>query len=112
MNYLQRSKSWAWRIPIAIAIIFGFQFGLFDKVFQTDKYVLKDTSSHIISAKNFNQSIQQWQFVPGSITDGESLQVARGTEKYQIVLCGINSPPSTQPLGIEARDYLKSFFSR
>ena len=56
---------------------------------------------------SIEESIQQWQFVPGLIADGESSKVARDNEKYQIKLCGIDSPDLKQPSGNEARDYLR-----
>ena len=104
MNFSKLVNTLGFYIRMAIAIAVGFQLNFAKKAPQTNEYVT--------SAQNLNQSIQQWQFVPGSITNGESLKVARGKEKYQIKLCGIDSPPPTQPSGIEARDYLRSLVSK
>ena len=104
MNSLKLRNYLVWRISVAIAIVFSFQFGLFKKA--------SEPKESIVSSKDLNQSIQKWQFVSGSITDGKSLKVARGKEEYSLKLCGIDSPTPTQPLGIEARDYLKSLVDK
>jgi endonuclease YncB( thermonuclease family) len=104
MNFPEFGSHLSLRISIAIAIILGFQLSLSKKASQTNEYV--------ISAEKLNQSIQKWQFVPGSIADGESLKVTRDNQKQQIVLCGIDSPPPTQSSGIEARNYLRSLVTQ
>ncbi|MGK7950265.1 MAG: thermonuclease family protein [Xenococcaceae cyanobacterium] len=52
------------------------------------------------------QKLEKWQFK--SIYDGDTLRVTRENEELKIRLCGIDSPELKQPLGIEARDYLRS----
>ena len=54
------------------------------------------------------QKLEKWQLKPGSIYDGDTLRVVRGNEELKIRLCGIDAPEIKQPLGIEARDYLRS----
>lgn len=49
-----------------------------------------------------------WQLKPGSIYDGDTLRVVRGQEELKIRFCGIDAPEKKQPLGIEARDNLRS----
>ena len=53
-----------------------------------------------------------WQVKPGSIYDGETLRVVRGSEELKIRFCGIDSPELAQPLGIESRDYLRSLIAK
>ena len=52
------------------------------------------------------QKLEKWQ--RKSIYDGDTLRVTRENEELKIRLCGIDSPELKQPLGIEARDYLRS----
>ena len=53
-----------------------------------------------------------WQVVPGSVYDGDTLRVQRNGEELKIRLCGIDAPEKDQPLGIEARDYLRSLIDQ
>ena len=53
-----------------------------------------------------------WKVKPGSINDGDTLRVTRGTEELKIRLCGIDAPELKQPLGIESRDYLRSLIAQ
>ena len=55
---------------------------------------------------------QQWRVKPGSIYDGDTLRVVRGTEELKIRICGIDAPELKQPLGIESRDYLRSLIAQ
>ena len=52
------------------------------------------------------QELEKWQLK--SIYDGDTLRVVRDDEELKIRLCGIDAPEIKQPLGIEARDYLRS----
>ena len=54
------------------------------------------------------QKLEKWQLKPGSIYDGDTLHVVRDKEELKIRFCGIDAPEIKQPLGIEARDYLRS----
>ena len=49
-----------------------------------------------------------FQLKPNSIYDGDTLRVVRGNEELKIRFCGTDSPEIKQPLGIEARDHLRS----
>lgn len=51
---------------------------------------------------------QVWQLVPGSIYDGDTLMVQRDGTEMKIRLCGVDAPEQEQPLGIAARDHLRS----
>lgn len=55
---------------------------------------------------------QTMQLVPGSIYDGDTLRVTDGREEVRIRLCGIDAPERDQPLGIAARDHLRSIVNR
>jgi len=64
--------------------------------------------------KNGQPTVEQghkyevWQLKPGSITDGDTLRVSRDNEELKIRFCGIDAPEKKMPLGIEARDHLRS----
>ena len=51
---------------------------------------------------------EEWQVKPGSIYDGDTLRVIRGSEELKIRFCGIDAPEKKQELGIESRDHLRS----
>jgi endonuclease YncB( thermonuclease family) len=55
---------------------------------------------------------EQWRVKPGSIYDGDTLRVIKGTEELKIRFCGIDAPELKQPLGIESRDYLRSLIAK
>jgi endonuclease YncB( thermonuclease family) len=49
-----------------------------------------------------------WQVKEGSIYDGDTLRVVRGTDEQKIRFCGIDAPEKNQELGTESRDHLRS----
>jgi endonuclease YncB( thermonuclease family) len=51
---------------------------------------------------------ETWQVKEGSIYDGDTLRVVRGSEEQKIRFCGIDAPEKNQILGMEARDHLRS----
>ncbi len=51
---------------------------------------------------------EHYRIVEGSIYDGDTLRVTDGGQEIKIRLCGIDAPEKDQPMGIEARDYLRS----
>jgi endonuclease YncB( thermonuclease family) len=51
------------------------------------------------------------QAVENSIYDGDTFQVQCDGRKQKIRLCGIDAPEVKQPLGIEARNYLRALIS-
>ena len=55
---------------------------------------------------------EQYQLVPGSIYDGDTLRVTDGSKEIKIRLCGIDAPEKEQPMGIEARDHLRSLIAQ
>ena len=63
-------------------------------------------SSNEPAAVEQTQKLEKWQLK--SIYDGDTLHVVRTNEELKIRLCGIDAPEIKQPLGIEARDYLRS----
>ncbi len=54
------------------------------------------------------RQLEEWQLVPRSIYDGDTLRARRGDEELKIRFCGTDSPEIKQPMGIEARDHLRS----
>lgn len=42
-----------------------------------------------------------WQVKEGSIYDGDTLRVVRGSEELKIRFCGIDAPEKKMPMGIE-----------
>ena len=55
---------------------------------------------------------EQWQVVPNSIYDGDTLRVKNGFQEMKVRFCGIDAPEKNQPLGIQARDYLRSLINK
>lgn len=55
---------------------------------------------------------EQYQLVPGSVYDGDTLRVTDGSKEIKIRLCGIDAPEKEQPMGIEARDHLRSLIAQ
>jgi endonuclease YncB( thermonuclease family) len=53
-----------------------------------------------------------WQLVPGSIYDGDTLTVQRNGIEMKVRLCGIDAPEQEQPMGIAARDHLRSLIDK
>jgi micrococcal nuclease len=53
-----------------------------------------------------------WQLVPGSIHDGDTLKVQRDGTEMTVRLCGIDAPETEQPMGIAARDHLRSLINK
>ena len=49
-----------------------------------------------------------WQVKEGSVYDGDTLRVVRGSEELRIRFCGIDAPEKKMPMGIESRDHLRS----
>jgi len=52
------------------------------------------------------------QVVEGSIYDGDTFRVRCDNREEKIRLCGIDAPETKQPLGIEARNYLRSLVAQ
>jgi len=48
------------------------------------------------------------EVIGGSIYDGDTFRVNCDGHEQKIRLCGVDAPEVKQPLGIEARDYLRS----
>jgi endonuclease YncB( thermonuclease family) len=54
---------------------------------------------------------ETWQVKEGSIYDGDTLRVVRGSEEQKIRFCGIDAPEKDVPMGVESRDHLRSLVS-
>ena len=52
------------------------------------------------------------EVVENSIYDGDTFRVRCDGREEKIRLCGIDAPETKQPLGIEARNYLRSLVAR
>ncbi|MEM7772292.1 MAG: thermonuclease family protein [Cyanobacteria bacterium P01_A01_bin.37] len=53
-----------------------------------------------------------WRVKDGSIYDGDTLRMVRGSEELKIRFCGIDAPEKDQALGVEARDHLRSLVAQ
>ncbi len=53
-----------------------------------------------------------WQVKEGSIYDGDTLRATKENEELKIRFCGIDAPEKKMPMGIEARDHLRSIIDR
>ena len=71
----------------------------------------KSEISDALATDNMPDS-EYWRIVEGSIHDGDTLRVQRNGEELKIRLCGVDSPEKQQPLGIEARDHLRSLINQ
>ena len=65
-----------------------------------------------IDAAAGGQNTEWYQVVAGSIYDGDTLRVERGGQELKVRLCGIDAPEIEQPMGIEAREYLRSLVAQ
>jgi endonuclease YncB( thermonuclease family) len=61
-----------------------------------------------VLVKSESPQSQQMKLVPGSIYDGDTLRVTDGLTETKIRLCGIDAPEKEQPMGVAARDHLRS----
>jgi endonuclease YncB( thermonuclease family) len=60
------------------------------------------------AAKDPEVATETWQVKEGSIYDGDTLRVVRGSDEQKIRFCGIDAPEKNQELGTESRDHLRS----
>ncbi|MEC4991428.1 MAG: thermonuclease family protein [Oscillatoria sp. PMC 1068.18] len=57
--------------------------------------------------------LPSFEVKPGSIDAGDSLTLVKSNgEEFTVRFCGIDAPDKEQPLGIEARNYLRSLINR
>ena len=77
---------------------------------QAIQYVI-DTTGVNTQAAPLHDS-EYWQLVPGSVYDGDTLRVQRNGRELRIRVCGIDAPEIEQPMGVEARDHLRSLISQ
>jgi endonuclease YncB( thermonuclease family) len=70
-----------------------------------------NTSQNPVSS-NVPKSSEVWQIKEGSIYDGDTLRVVKGSEEMKIRLCGIDAPEKKQDLGVASRDYLRSLVAK
>ena len=79
---------------------------IFNESSQPPKYEPVDIPDFSLSfPPQESKDSMQWQVK--SIYDADTLTVVRGREEKTIRLCGIDAPEISQPLGVEARDYLR-----
>ena len=64
-----------------------------------------------LGAGEFSQS-GHYTVVAGSIHDGDSLRVSDGVRETKVILCGLDAPELSQPLGIQSRDYLRDLIAK
>ena len=69
----------------------------------------ESTSTNSPTVERRNSEV--WSVKPGSIYDGDTLRVVKGNQELKIRFCGTDSPELKQPLGVEARDYLRSLIN-
>ena len=74
-------------------------------------YGLKSDAVKDAFAQSGPQSAH-WRIKDGSIYDGDTLRVVRGSEELKIRFCGIDAPEKEQDLGIESRDHLRSLVAQ
>ncbi|VEP16171.1 conserved hypothetical protein [Hyella patelloides LEGE 07179] len=55
-----------------------------------------------------SQTYEQWNLVSGSVYDGDTLRTEKNAQELKIRFCGTDSPEIKQPLGVEAREPLRS----
>jgi endonuclease YncB( thermonuclease family) len=60
------------------------------------------------ATKDPEVATEVWQVKEGSIYDGDTLRVVRGSDEQKIRFCGIDAPEKNQELGTESRDHLRS----
>jgi micrococcal nuclease len=77
-----------------------------------DKHQIRQFEGKMAEREAPVQSSEHWQVKPGSIYDGDTLRVQRGTEEMKVRFCGIDAPEKQQALGTKARDYLRSLVAR
>ena len=88
-----------------IALFIGLGLAVYSQMNKNSQQSFKSTEP---AAVKKTLDFEVWQLKPNSIYDGDTLRVTRENEELKIRLCGIDSPEIKQPLGIEARDYLRS----
>ena len=64
--------------------------------------------SSFAEVENEGITPEVWQVKEGSIYDGDTLRVVRGSEELKIRFCGIDAPEKKMPMGIDSRDHLRS----
>jgi endonuclease YncB( thermonuclease family) len=72
----------------------------------------QDAIAQTQQASSKQSQSQTAQVVPGSIYDGDTLRVNLNGTETRIRLCGIDAPERDQPLGIAAREHLRSLINR
>ena len=75
---------------------------------------INGATSKAISKIIFNDDnyAEEYTVKEGSIYDGDTLRLIGNNEELKVRLCGIDAPEKEMPLGIEARDYLRSLIAK
>jgi len=77
-----------------------------------DNRTAQSTSQSQSPTNTVPPSSEVWKIKEGSIYDGDTLRVVKGSEELKIRLCGIDAPEKKQDLGVASRDYLRSLVQR
>ena len=91
-------------VPLIVALTLIAYPVLSDRL--SDKFSFLPQLSFKLPQASRNATV--WRVKPGSIYDGDTLRLLGDNRELKIRLCGIDAPEKQMPLGIEARDYLRS----
>ena len=72
------------------------------------RFNIEDVAVDAVEEQQPQQKFERWQLKKNSIYDGDTLRVTRENEELKIRFCGIDAPEKKMPMGIEARDHLRS----
>ena len=72
------------------------------------RFNVEDVDSATLATEDQGVKPEVWQVKEGSIYDGDTLRVVRGSEELKIRFCGIDAPEKKMAMGIESRDHLRS----
>ena len=72
------------------------------------------TSNEPLETSNVPKPSEVWRVAEtrDAIHDGDTIRLTNGSEELKVRFCGIDSPELAQPLGIAARDYLRSLVNK
>jgi micrococcal nuclease len=71
-------------------------------------------TNQTLETSNAPKSSEVWRVAEtkDAIHDGDTMRLTNGSEELKVRFCGIDSPELAQPLGIAARDYLRSLVNK
>jgi endonuclease YncB( thermonuclease family) len=73
-----------------------------------------NTTSQNPVSSNVPKSSEVWSVAQtrDAIHDGDTIRLTNGSEELKVRFCGIDAPELKQPMGIAARDYLRSLVNK